>query len=298
MLAISQAYNAFNFLHWTPSDSGPLVTGFGNLTFSDCDFSTAASVNQIIAAIKAKITLDLPIFAFSLDASKVFFSTTPAPKDVDPVDILSWQINQSQDERFQEVMNSFHYPLASDLEMFLNIHIPKVIKKSIIESTRQYKGEVRFVSIGIFSAENCARYCFKAGDLKSYMIWRMGKYNIDQFLIIEDNALQAYFSVKRSPDTVKLLETWGNRDLAGEVAGEIEKYLKGDLTGFRSTERVFVYQADHKYLDIRKVIEAALDNVTLLNPLKVLRSESPGKINFYKTSYLAETGLIFRGLDV
>ncbi len=298
MLAISQAYNAVNFLHWTPSESGPLVTGFGNLTFSDCDFSTAASVNQIIAAIKAKVTLDLPVFAFSLDASKAFFSTTPAPKIVDPADILSWQINQSQDEKFQEVMDSYHFPFATDLEMFLNIHIPKAIKKSIIESTRQYKGEVRFVSIGIFSAENCARYCFKAGALNSYIVWRMGKYNIDQLLIIEDNALQAYFSVRRSPDAVKLIEIYGNKELAEEVAGEIEKYLRGDLTGFSSAERVFVYQADHKYLDVRKVIEAALDNVTLLNPLKVLHSEHPGKINYYKTSYLAETGLIFRGLDV
>lgn len=298
MLAISQAYNAFNYLHWSPSDSGPLVTGYGNLTLSDFDFNTVASVNQLITAIKAKITLDVPVFAFSLDSSKVFISTTPAPKSVDPVDMLAWQVNQSQDEKFQEVINTFHYPFAPGLEMYLNIHIPKTIKQTIVESTRQLKGEVRFMSIGIFSAENCARYCFKAGELKSYMIWRMGKYNLDQILLIENNALEAYFTVKRSADTVKLIELHGNRDLAAEVTDEIGKYVKGDLTGFRSVDRVFVYEADNKFLDIRKIIEAALDNVTLLNPLKVLRTESTGKINYYKTSYLAETGMIFRGLDV
>jgi len=59
-----------------------------------------------------------------------------------------------------------------------------------------------------------------------------------------------------------------------------------------------VYQADEKYLDVRKIIDAALDNVTLLNPLKMLKVENSNKVNLQKTSYLAETGLVFRGLDV
>jgi len=298
LLAIAQAYNAFNYLHWVPSEAGPLVTEYGNIVVSDVDLRSPSAVNQIISSIKSKVKMDIPVIAISLDSSEVYLSGTSVPAELDPVDVLTWHSYQSQDEKFAQVMDSYHYPFADEVGKYLNIYIPRSKKNSIIESIKQYKAEIRSLGVGIFSAESCARYCFAADKNSTYIIWRLGKYNSDQVLLIGDSGPISYCEIKRTQNNAKLQSAIGDQDAAEDIRSEIERYLKGELTGFRTGEHVYVYQADEKYLDVRKIIDAALDNVTLLNPLKMLKVENSNKVNLQKTSYLAETGLVFRGLDV
>lgn len=298
MLAISQAHHTLNYLQWVPSENGPLINGYGSLVSQDFDFQSGTSFAQLISAVKSEIKLDIPVFALSLDTEQVFFTDTPIESSAKDSSVLSWQAGQSQDSRFPEVYDSYHYFMHKSAGMYLNVHFPKAIRNAVSEAMKQHKAEIRAISVGIFSAENCARYCFKADQHDTYLIWRMGKYSSDQLLLVENGALRSYFTIKRHNDTVKLLSVHGDGASAEEIREEIENYIRGKLTGFNSVDHVYAYQADGKYLDIRKLMESALVNVSLLNPLKIASQEHHAKINYFKTSFLAETGMIFRGVDV
>jgi hypothetical protein len=79
---------------------------------------------------------------------------------------------------------------------------------------------------------------------------------------------------------------------------QIEAWVKGDLDEFIHIERVFAYSSEMNAKDLKKMIEAQINNVTLLNPFEVLDISTEEKINPIKGATFAEMGVGFRGIDV
>ncbi len=298
MLAISQAHHTFYYLHWVPSEDGPLVTHFGHLNDPGFDIHSADSIIRLIRNIQKEVPAEPPVITFTLDADQVLFSETQVSYDASPKEILAWQAGQSLNQTFYDQYFSYHYPFEADTQKFLNIHISKDIRHNFSLAMETLKQELRVLGIGIFSAELCARQCYQVKQTGSYVIWRMGRDHLDQLLKIQDGALTCFASFKRSSSDVTTVDAFGNQEQIELIRSELESYERGDLTRFSFGERILAYQCAEKTVDIKRLLESAIQGVELLNPLKKLKLENPQKLTYHKLSQYAETGIAFRGIDV
>jgi hypothetical protein len=97
---------------------------------------------------------------------------------------------------------------------------------------------------------------------------------------------------------VKVLNVIGASPLTDKMTQQIEAWVNGVLDEFIHIERVFAYSSEMNSKDIKKLIEAQINNVTLLNPFEVLDISTEEKINPFKGATFAEMGVGFRGIDV
>ena len=79
---------------------------------------------------------------------------------------------------------------------------------------------------------------------------------------------------------------------------QFEAWINGDLDEFIHIERVFVYSCEINVKDLKELIEAQINNLTLLNPFDVLDIATEEKINPIKGATFAEIGVGFRRIDV
>ncbi len=298
MLAIAQSQNTFHYLKWIPSENGPLVTKYGNIRDNNVDIKSPDSLKKVLAEINNEIENPETSITYSIDSEYVLFSELQTNEHTDDFDLIQWQYSQLQDEHFSETVQMFHYPFSEKLRKNLNIYLNSKTNNSIVESVSQLNRDLRVFGIGIFSAEEGARRWFKADQLNSYLIWKMGKYHTDQILFVKDNELISFLIVKRNPTTAKLLNAWGCKKTAMKIVKLIKLYMENKLQEFSIAERVFVYQSDGSFADVKKLYNSQVSNVSLLNPLKILEIETKNQINYFKTLPLAETGIAFRGIDV
>lgn len=298
MLAITQAHQTFYYLHWVPSEDGPLITQFGHHTDPDFDIHSADSIINLLQEIQKEVPADPPIITFTLDADEVLFSETQISYDASPQEMLAWHAEQSLNPAFDEQYYSYHYPFDAETSKFLNIHIAKDIRKNFTRAMEFLKQELRILGIGIFSAELCARQCFQVSQTGSYAVWRMGRFNIDYVLKIQDGALACFGKFKRSPDEVKILDAFGDHNQIEVIRQELAGYQQGELNSFTFAERILAYQCADKSIDIKRLLEASIPQIELLNPLKKLKLDQPQKLTYHKLSHYAETGIAFRGIDV
>jgi len=298
LLAIAQISDTFHYLHWIPSDRGPLVTGFGEISIKPISLNAPGFIDQLIQSILQKLNLELPVFTLTLDTRGVLFSQTYIHSDFSPEDLIKWQLNQFSDERFQKSYRQISYPLAEQTETLLNIHVPEKLLHSLDVTMKKIYGEMRSVSVNIFSAEIGARYWMGASEFSSYIIWRMGKYNSDHLLVVKNNELLAFCHSKRSTNNVKKMIMVGDETVIDSFFEDLNRFHLESLEHFTAAQMVFVYQGEGRNTELKKICESGIDNIRLLNPLSVLTCEDVPKANLYLTSHLAETGVSFRGIDV
>ena len=298
MLAIAQSQHRFHFLQWVPASNGPLINGYGTIEDPDFQIHKPSSIVQLIRRINSEVPIEHPVFTFSLDIENLLITEAAGADEVDPEEFLEWHGQLMQDDDFRMRYRSYHYSLAVTPRRFLSLHMPRGIIDSFSAAMQELQCELRVLGLGIFSAEECARLCPRAGEHSSYLIWRMGHSGNDQILHCEDGELRAYLHLYRHGSKIELTEVFGDVALGEKIRAELTQYFTGDLQKFSSASHVFAYQCREKDVDLKRLLEAAIPNVSLLNPLKQVTLETPSRINYLRSSCLAETGLAFRGVDV
>ena len=298
LFALATIPGSLLYLKLIPSDRSPLLTPFCEIPIKHYPFDYPGLLSQLIQSIFQNKTPDLPVFTLSLDSSEVLFSKTSTLEEFSSEDLVNWQLIQSGDESFQKSFRTLSYPLSSDENVLMNIHISEKKLNSIDHTMKNFRGEMRSVCVGIFSAEMGARSWMKAGENESYIIWRMGKYNSDQILIIKNDELHAYCFSKRNSNNIKKLTMIGNEDMVDLFFEDLNSFHSGSTDQFRSAQKIFVYQGEGRSSELKKVCESGVENISLLNPLSVLNCEDISPGNLYLNSQLAETGVSFRGIYV
>ena len=297
MLAISQSGINYHYLHWVPSERGPLVTHYGSI---QKEMENPEHIKQyyfdILDEILSVVNNGEPIFTFSLDRNHVLFSTCFAEDNNQ--ELIDWHLTQTRDDQLNSILDYYHYPMSSKSHKMLNIGVPKNIRQSFLTNIRLLKSKLNGLSVGIFSAETGARQWMQAEKYESYLIWKIGKKKIDELLFICNNEMVTYFSFHRSGERGKVMWQFGASDVADLIVQDILKVQNKKSKKFTSAEEVFIYTSDGSIKDVKSFHQMKIENLTLLNPLSVLESIKDEKIHEYNTLPLAETGNAFGGVDV
>ena len=297
MLAIAQSGNKYHYLNWTPSESGPLVTHFGNVIKEIDDPEKFKQLHyEILAEIISTLDNEEPICTFSLDRNNLLFST--CYEDVDNPDLNSWYQNQVRDEMLADTMDYYHYPMHNGYGQLFSIAVPKMIRQSLQYNMRILKARLNSISLGIFSAENGARHWFHADKLDSYLVWKIGEKKKDEMLYIKNNQFECYFSITRTAKKVQINWQFGNKDAINLICQYIKHLVDNKKQPQSPASKIFIYTCNGKIKDVKDLQNTGLDNMILLNPLSVLKMTEEKKVNIYETLSLAETGNAFGNIDV
>ena len=297
MLAISQSGFTYHYLNWVPSERGPLVTHYGSI---QKEMENPEHIEQyyfdILDEILSVVNNGEPIFTFSLDRNHVLFSTCFAEDNNQ--ELIDWHLAQSSDDQLFSIMDYYHYPMSSESHKMLNIGVPKNIRQSFQANMSLLKSKLNGLSVGIFSAETGARQWMQAEKYESYLIWKIGKKKIDEFLFIRDGEMVTYFSFHRSGEKGKMMWQFGDSDVADSIVQDILKVQNEKSNKLTTAEQVYIYTSDGSIKEVKSFHQMKIENLTLLNPLSVIESTKKEKIHEYNTLPLAETGNSFGGVDV
>ena len=297
MLAISQSGINYHYLHWVPSERGPLVTHYG---FIQKEMENPEYIEQyyfnILDEILTIVNKGEPIFTFSLDRNHVLFSTCFAEDNNQ--ELINWHLTQTRDDQLNSIMDFYHYPMSSESHKILNIGVPKYIRQSFHVNMNLLKSKLNGLSVGIFSAETGARQWMQAEKYESYLIWKIGKKKIDELLLICNNEMVTYFSFHRSGERGKVIWQFGDGGVADSIVQDILKVKNEKSKKVTTAEQVYIYTSDGSIKEVKFFHQMKIENLTLLNPLSVIESTKEEKIHEYNTLPLAETGNAFGGVDV
>ena len=295
MLGIAQYGDLFHYINWIPSESGPLVTDFGNLKINKNPNDNNWDYHKVFQSLIKFTSKDSYIFTLSIDLNLI--KTSSIDFDENQEDMIEWYLNQASEKEFIELMDFYYYPMENKNSLFM-LSIPKNLRSNVKEVVREQRTELRTLGAGIFSAELGARQWFHANKLESYLIWRLDKKNINQFLLIIKGKLSIYCVLKIRKNKIDLIQLLGSRSKCDDLINDLEQMEKKSTNKFLSCEKVYIYNVDGASKKIKSIENKNIENLVLLNPLNVLKNSMNKQYNVYKTLPLAETGLAFRGIDV
>ena len=87
MISISQEKNTFYYIHWIPSEKGPLVLDYGKEIIKE---KSKDFYYNALNAIRIKTEKDNFIYSLSIDSNSVMCSETIVDDSFDHFDILNW----------------------------------------------------------------------------------------------------------------------------------------------------------------------------------------------------------------
>jgi len=291
LIAISQTEKHFKYIIWIPTESGPLITNFGEVNPPENFDISKGQLSHVLEEIASSALNLLPQFQISLDFNNVFVSENLLNFD----DYVQWKDEQSFNSDFKQLYDTYSYPFSKSL---LNVHIKKSIKKGIIDSIQDTNGELRSLGLGIFSAEIGARQWFQASKIDSYAIWRIGRNHLDQLLIVKNGEFDSLVTFKRLKKTIKQKHHLGSTFLSNNLLKEIQSSFINELEKFNSVECVYVYSCENNSKNLKHVLDFDINNVILLNPFDVIDVSSNQSVKPLKGATFAETGIGFRRVDV
>ena len=297
MLAIAQSGNAYHYLNWIPSESGPIVTHYGKIK-KKIEYPEKFKQDHYEILVKIISTIDSEeiICTYSLDRNNLMFSSSYA--DAGNPDLNIWYQRQVNDDILTDTMDFYHYPMHNGSCQLLSIAIPKMIRQSFQDNMRMLKARLNSISVGIFSAENGARYWFHADKLDSYIIWKIGDKKKDEILYINNNQLDSYFSISRFAQKIKINWQFGNKDAVNMICQYIENLGNNKNHSQAPASKIFIYTCNDKTKVVKDFQKKDLERIILLSPFSVLNISEEEKVNIYGTLALAETGNAFGNIDV
>ena len=154
------------------------------------------------------------------------------------------------------------------------------------------------LSVGIFSAEAGARQWLQAKKNESYLIWKIGKKKMDELLFIRNSEMATYFSFHRTEKNGKINWQFGDAAAAELIIQDIINIQNGKIPKFTSAAHVYLYSSEGNIKEVKSFHQMKIENLTLLNPLSVLKTVEDEQFHEYNTLPLAETGNAFGGVDV
>ncbi len=298
MFGISQCGENIHYVKWVPSESGPLVTYFNSIHVNGgINFKDTNSVNQIFEPLK-EITKSTPTpVSISIDITHVNLFQIRSD-DSSQESLINWHFAQTSEENLSEKFESFQFPMHTDSKSVLGLTLPSNFKKNILEIASKNNCKLNGLSCGIFSAEQGARQWYHTNQLSSYVIWKIGKRNIDHLLYIKDGKLLTFLSIRKIDKKIKPIQVIGCHNGANLLVDQLNDIIKSNKSKFTCAEKVFVYQCDKRQKETRELMNLVIENLILLNPFSVLEMEVDKKINEFSSLSFAETGVAFRGIDV
>lgn len=296
MLAIAQSGNKFHYINWIPTINGPVIDGFGVKTYEQTNLSSTQFFKSLFSELVEQYKIEIPIINFSLDMDSVHLSECFLPENTHIENYNLWLNSLTYDSEFSNRFDSFNYPFAGNQSKCLNIHLPTQIKQSIINAVKQSHYEIRFLSLGIFSAESSAKILYKSNNYKSFLIWRIGKFNFNEILYIKDGNLICYLRFKRIKGICKLHNYYGDTKATDKILKQLEKCSESNLEKLKISAKIFIYSIVENSSEIKNIISennADIEHLNIANKIKIDNHSSSKKPFIF-----AETGLGFRGFDV
>ena len=293
MLSIAQAGQQFYYLNWTPTTSKPVINGYGYKTYEKSDIASFDFYKSLFGDLIEKFKIISPRIYYTLDLNSLYLSESQLP-EVDKFEpFQKWLNSTNYDSSFSKRFEIFYYPFDKKIKKSLNIHISTSIKNAILQSTKYYKAELRFLSSGIFSAESCIRALYKSDELSNYIVWRLGQYNQNDMIWIKNNKLICLIKFKNLNSNFKLDNYFGCSKSTDKILKEMEKCSNNNFSKFNLNCKTFVYCNKNQNKDLQRIINS---NPSQFLPIDINRKL---RIKQKKDSFIfAETGVAFRGFDV
>tara|TARA_S200000501_G_scaffold276906_1_gene260736 strand:+ start:1108 stop:1989 length:882 start_codon:yes stop_codon:yes gene_type:complete len=293
VLAIAQAGQQFHYLSWTPTTTEPVLNGHGVKSYEKSDLSSPDFFKSLFGELIEQFKLKTPRIYLTLDIDSVHLSETQIPQNIEFKSFHNWLMSTNYDSNFSRRFESFYYPFESKISKSLNVHMPVSIKSAILESIKFHNAELRFLSLGIFSAESCLRSIYNSEKIGDYIVWRLGSHNQNDILWIRKNKLVSFIRFKNINGIFKLHNYYGCSKSTDKILNQLEKCISGDFSRFNISKKVYIYSSSNK-INI-------LENIINSNPNHFQIIELSQKFNLKidrKFFIFAETGISFRGFDV
>ena len=104
MIAISLSADKFYYLNWIPSESGLVVTNYGDIKSKGFDLlEDEHAFNEVLGEIIKNIKVDERILSLSLDKNNFIFSSIYIDKN--DSDLFDWYKMQMKDSFLNEKMD-------------------------------------------------------------------------------------------------------------------------------------------------------------------------------------------------
>lgn len=294
MLAIAQAGQQFHFISWTPTTSKPVLNGYGIKSYEKTDLSSSDFFTTLFTELIDQYKIKTPRIHISLDMDSVHLSETQIPKESEFESFNNWLIKNNYDSEFSKRFDTFYYPFTNDISKSLNVHFPLQIKRAIINAAKKKKAELRFLSLGIFSAESCIRKIYKSEKLNSYLVWRIGQFNFNEIIWIKNNKLSCFIRFRNINNIFKLQNFYGCSKSADKILNQLEKCKDENFNKFNLGNKIFIYSNSNNNSDLKYILDSGNDKFKLVNIAEHF-NENSIKPN---TFIFPETGIAFRGFDV
>ncbi len=294
MLAIAQAGQQFHYLSWTPTTTKPVLNGFGTKSYEKTDLSSSDFFSSLFSELIELNKLSIPRIYVSLDMDTVHLSETQIPTDSDFENYQNWLNATNYDSEFSKRFETYYYPFDNKIEKSFNVHIPLPIKRALISAIKKNNAELRFLSLGVFSAESCVRSIYNSEKLDSYIVWRVGQYNFNEILWIKKSQLICFLRFKNMNNTFKVQNYYGCSKSADKILNQLEKCTNNDYSNFKISDQIFIYSNTKNNADFLKITKSPNSQFKSIDILNRFQSKNKNSNSFV----FAETGLVFRGFDV
>ena len=96
----------------------------------------------------------------------------------------------------------------------------------------------------------------------------------------------------------KIMWQFGDSVAANLIIQDIVNIQNKKTQKFNTAAQVFLYTSESNAKDVKFFHQMKIENLTLLNPLSVLKTAEDEQFHEYNTLPLAETGNAFEGIDV
>jgi len=294
VLAIAQAGQQFHYISWTPTTTKPVLNGYGIKSYEKTDLSSVDFFYSLFSELIDQYKIKIPRIHISLDMDSVHLSETQIPQQSEFESYHNWLIKNNYDSEFSKRFETFYYPFANEISKSLNVHFPLQIKRAIVSAVKKKNAELRFLSLGIFSAESCIRTFYKSEKLNSYLIWRIGQYNFNEIIWVKNNQLVCFIRFKSFNNIFKLQNYYGCSKSTDKILNQLEKCKDNNFDKFNLGNKIFIYSNTNNNTDIKNLMDSGNDKFQIVNIVDKFQNSSDKQNSFI----FPETGIAFRGFDV
>ena len=294
MISISQDKNTFYYIHWVPSESGPLILTFGKETLK-ANTDSNQVFYDILDTIRIKTNNVSSIYSMTIDSNMVSFSETQVDNSFDHFDVIDWFHKKTIGNILDGIDETFHYSFSKNQNKYLNMHFRSHIKKKMSLFAQDNNSEIRNIGLGIFSAEVTARCILNADYNDSYAILQIGKEC--EALVINGNELSSYvkFSIKNKK--YEIIKNYGDINNSKKLIKEIELLKNKKNLTIKTVDHLYFYKKQGKFSIVKKLIDNDKTNISPINIFSHI-SYNNKSINIQDGLLFAETGCSLWGIDV
>ena len=178
MLNVAIYNNKINFLRTKRSRKGLSIYNHGTKKYDSLDVTINNVFRDLVNKDSGIVDRDLSCV---IDSNLCSFNEVFLENESS----LEFHNNLSGNSSLSNHINSYYYPIGVRGDHYMGVHIDKSIKERILNAVNENSCSLNSLGLGIFSAENLARYIFQAKTLDNYLILRFISSNALEILYIK-----------------------------------------------------------------------------------------------------------------